>query len=153
MEYQSAEDVHFGEDIPRADQFFPAWSACTGQFWRAQVAFPSARRVQFKLFATPACRKRENHSHFEKNSQSFLQPWWKIFNYNVELDHFKPFPFIKFQNFLQPWWKIFNKAGQNKMLDSRPLFFEIWCGRADLFFIFYPNLKFKTKGITDWQTL
>ena len=40
--------------------------------------------------------------------QNFLQPWWKIFNYNMELDHFKPFPFIKFQNFLQPWWKIFN---------------------------------------------
>ena len=24
LDTQSAEDVHFGEDIPRADQFFPA---------------------------------------------------------------------------------------------------------------------------------
>ena len=33
------------------------------------------------------------------------------------------------------------KAGQNKMLDSRPIFFEIWCGRADFLFIFYPNFE------------
>ena len=91
--------------------------------------------------------------------QNFLQPWWKIFNYNLELDHFKPFPFIKFQNFLQPWLpRIFgNKSpgvefksvgvrGKSVGVEFEILLTCLGCGYAMLFKLVCSRTFFKFNG-------